>query len=134
MELIGFHPHAVRIGAEFAGIDAEHDVLSVGIFLIDVMSIACGDQRQAHLLGNFDGAFHLSALHLEAIVLDLNEIALAEKTVKPGGDFFRLGQQFAARILAFEQRRLNSLETQPLKQIMPSWNSSSRARSMRGLK
>ena len=78
MELIGFHPHAVGVGAELAGVDAEHDVLGVGIFLIDVVGIAGGDEGDAHLAGDFDGAFHLAALDFDAVVLNFDEVAVAE--------------------------------------------------------
>src|SRR5262249_14248052 len=42
---------------------------------------------QAHPLGDVNGPFHGQALNLEAIVLNLNEIAIAKNSLKPGCDF-----------------------------------------------
>ena len=54
--------------------------------LADVVGVAGGDQRQAHPLGDLDRRFHGQPLDLQAVVLDLDEVAVAEDAVEPGGD------------------------------------------------
>jgi hypothetical protein len=104
MKLVGFHPHAVGVGAEFAGVDAEHHILRIGVFLVHVMGVARANQRQAHFLGNSHGPFHLPALNFDAIVLDFDEIPIVEYIVKPGGNFFGFAQMFFIRRLPLQQR------------------------------
>ena len=58
-ELVVLHLHPRCVGAETSGVDAQHDVLCFGIFRIDVVTIAGGDERQSHLFGDVDGAFQL---------------------------------------------------------------------------
>ena len=87
IELVGLHPHAVGVGAELARVDAEQDVLGLGVFAEHVVYVAGGYQGQAHAVGQVDGAFHGDALLFDAVVLDLDEVAVAENLVVPGGRF-----------------------------------------------
>ena len=57
VKLVAFHFHSRLVGAEFPHVDAQHHVLSFGVFAIDVVAIAGCDQRQAHVVGDLDGAF-----------------------------------------------------------------------------
>ena len=97
VELVAFHPHPVGVGAELAGVDAEQHVLGLGVLAMDVVDVAGGDQRQAHLLGHLDGALHGHPLDLQAVVLDLDEVAVAEEPVEPGGHLTGLGQSALRR-------------------------------------
>ena len=85
VEFVGLHPHAVSVGAELARVDAQQDVLGLGVFAEHVMDVAGGHQRQAHAVGQLDRAFHGDPLLLDAVVLDLDEVAVAENFVVPGG-------------------------------------------------
>ena len=95
-KLVAFHPHPVCVGAEFASVDAEHHVLGFGVFAIDIVGIARGHQRNAHLPGDFHLAEHRQPLNFDAVVLNLDEVAVAEQLVKPSGDVFGFFP-FAAR-------------------------------------
>ena len=118
-ELVALHPHPVGVGAEFAGVDAQQDVLGFGVLAVDVVGVAGGDQRQAHSLRELDGPFHAQPLDLEAVVLDLDEVPIAEHAVEPGGDFHRPASRSARLRCRCRIARLNSPETQPLRQMMP---------------
>ena len=100
IELVGLHPHAVGVGAELARVDAEQDVLGLGVFAEHVMHVAGGHQRQAHAVGQVDRAFHGDPLLFDAVVLDLDEVAVAENLVVPGG---RLAGLFHAGRAAHQQ-------------------------------
>ena len=54
IELVGLHPHPVRVGAELARVDAQQDVLGLGVLAADVVDVAGGHQRDAHPPGHFD--------------------------------------------------------------------------------
>ena len=84
-ELIALHLHAVGVGAELTRVDAEQHVLGDCIFLIHVVGIAGGDQRQPHPVGDLHGRVFRLPLNLQAVVLDLDEVAIAEHLVKPAG-------------------------------------------------
>lgn len=75
----------------------------------------------------------------QAVVLNLDEVTVAEQVVKPGRDvagfldllFNEPAADFAGT--AGERARLNSPLTQPLRQMIPSEYSSTSTRSIRGL-
>ncbi len=95
IELVGFHPHTVGVGAEFARIHAEQDILGLGILAEHVVDVAGGHQGQAHAVGQIDRAFHGDPLLFDAVVLDLDEVSVAENLVVPGGrlaGFFHAGR------------------------------------------
>ncbi len=103
-ELVGVHPHPIRVGAELAGVDAQQDVLGLGVLAVDVVNVAGGHHRDVEPLGNPARALDDDSLHLEAVVLNFKEIIVAEKLAIPSGDFdgfleIRLaaGQQRAAQ-------------------------------------
>ena len=85
--LIPVHPHPVRVRAEFARVDAQHNVLGFGILGGDVVAITGGDQRNVQVAGQFDGCVQRQLLDLDAVVHDLDEVAVPEQIVKPLGDF-----------------------------------------------
>jgi hypothetical protein len=89
MELVRIHPHAVGIRAELAGVHAQQNVLGLGILLVDVVGVARGHERNAHPPGHFDGPLHRHPLDADAVVLHLDEIAVAEDPVEPPGDLHR---------------------------------------------
>ena len=101
--------------------------------LANVVGIAGGDQRQAHLLCDFDRALDRLLLDVEAVVLDFDEVPIAKQLVKPSRDFLRPGEFFLVPALPDKRARLNSPETQPDRQMIPSWYCSSSSRSIRGL-
>ena len=51
-ELVGFHPHAVRVGTELARVDAQQDVLGLGVLAVDIVDVAGGHQGNTQPLGN----------------------------------------------------------------------------------
>jgi hypothetical protein len=87
--LVPIHLHPRGVGAELAGVNAEENVLSVGVFAIDVVSVARGDERKAELPGRLDRAFHRQTLNLHAVVHHLDEVAVAEESMEPLGRLHR---------------------------------------------
>ena len=86
IKLIVLHLHPRRIGAEASGVDAQHDVLCLGVGLIDVVAIAGRDDRQPHFVGDVDGPLQLLPLDVQAVVHDLHEVPVAEDAGEPRGD------------------------------------------------
>src|SRR4029077_5304965 len=74
-----------------------------GVLAVDVVRVAGGHQRQAHLPRNFDRPGERQLLNLQTVVLDFNKVPLAEDLVEPGGDLpgFR---EIERRIAAAEDR------------------------------
>ncbi len=104
-ELVRLHPHAVGVGAELAGVDAEQDVLSLGVFAVDVVDVAGGDQGNSEAFGHAHGPVHHRPLRFQVVVLNLDVIIVAEELAIPGGDFegfcevrLAAGQQRAAQL------------------------------------
>ena len=120
---------------KLAGVDAQQHVLGFGVLAVDVVGVARGHQRQAHPLGDVDRAFQRQPLDFEAVVLDLDEVAVAETSAetrrRSSSASFQLG---SAADAAATVTRLNSPETQPLRQMSPSLCAASSSLSMRGLK
>ena len=85
IELVAVHPHAVGVGAELARVHAQQHVLGLGVLAEHVMDVAGGHQGQAHAVGQVDGRLHGHALDFQVVVLDLDEVAVAEELVEPGG-------------------------------------------------
>ena len=54
IKLVGFHAHAVGVGAELARVDAQENVLGLGVFAQDVVHVAGGHGGHAHLPGQID--------------------------------------------------------------------------------
>ena len=100
VKLIALHPHPVRVGAELARVDAQEHVLRHRILAPHVVSIARRHERQAHPLRHVDRQLHRLPLDLEAVVLDLDEIPIAEHPVKPGGDAPAMANRFVGRVAA----------------------------------
>jgi hypothetical protein len=67
------------------------------------VGVTRGHERQAHALGQVDGEFHRLPLHIQAVVLNLDEIAVAEHAVEPGGVLAAARERFVGRVAA-EQR------------------------------
>ena len=84
IKFVGVHAHAVGVGAELAGVDAEQNVLGFGVFAADVMHVAGGHGGHAHAPGQIDRRLQRDPLHFQAVVLDLDEIPVAENFLKPG--------------------------------------------------
>jgi hypothetical protein len=95
VELVRVHPHPRVVAAEAAGVDAQEDVLGLGILAVDVVAVAGGDRRDPQLAGDLQGRVGHLPLHLEAVVLDLDEVAVAERPLEPAGDLPGLGQRLA---------------------------------------
>ncbi len=103
IKLVGFHAHAVGVGAELAGVDAEENVLGLGVFAADVMHVAGGHGGHAHLPGQIDRRRQGDPLRLHAVVLDFDVISLAENLLEPGDN-----------LPGFFQVRLVAREDQPI--------------------
>ena len=102
-ELIALHPHPVRVGAELARVDAQQHVLRDRILAAHVVGVARRHERQAHPLRKCDRKLQRLPLHLEAVVLNLDEVPVAERAMKPGGMLFAARKRFVRRV-AGEQR------------------------------
>ena len=100
IELVALHPHPVRVGAELARVDAQQHVLRDGVLAANVMGVARGHERQAHPLRQVDRQLQRLPLHLQAVVLNLDEVAVAEHAVKPGGELLAAGERFVGRVAA----------------------------------
>ena len=87
VELVALHLHAVGIAAELAGVHAQQHVLGLGVVAEDVMDVAGGHQRQAHAVGQVHRRLQCHPLHFQIVVLNLDEVAVAEEFVEPGGGF-----------------------------------------------
>src|SRR5262249_42873429 len=68
----------------------------------DIVGVACRHERKAHRASDFDRPFHLPPLDFQAVILDFDEITVAEQSLKPSGNFFGLGEMFMAFISACE--------------------------------
>ena len=101
IELVALHPHAVGVGAELARVDAQQDVLGLGVLAVDVMNVAGGHQRDAQPLGDLRRPLHRHPLRLQVVVLDLDVVVVAEEFSIPGGDF---GGLFQVGLAAGQQR------------------------------
>ena len=86
-ELVAVELHARRVANRLAGLDAEHDVLRVGVVFAEIVAVVGGDQRQAEIFFQLEQAGMDAVLQLQALVLNLEiEIIFAENVgVGSGG-------------------------------------------------
>ena len=85
-ELVAFEFHAAGVVNRFAGLDAEHDVLGVGVVFAEVMAVVGGDQPQAEIFFELEEAGMDAMLHLQALVLNLKiEILFTENVGERSG-------------------------------------------------
>ena len=89
IELVALHPHAVGVGAELARVDAQQDVLGLGVLAVDVVDVAGGHQGNAQPMGHLDRPLHRQPLRFQVVVLNLDVVVVAEEFLEPGGDFQR---------------------------------------------
>ncbi len=82
--------HALLVGALGAGVDAQQNVMGVGVVARQVVGVAGGDQRQAEFVGDADRPVGALLLDVQAVVLDLDVKVLAEDAVEPARQLFRL--------------------------------------------
>ena len=95
IELARVHPHAGGVAAESSRVDAEEDVLRLGVLAVHVVAVARGHGRDAKFAGEFQGRVGHLTLHVKAVVLDLDEIPVAEPLLKPAGNIAGLGERLA---------------------------------------
>jgi hypothetical protein len=50
------------------------------------MDVVGGHQGDSRPAAHFDGPFHHDPLYIEVVVLNLEEVAIAEQLAEPGGD------------------------------------------------
>ncbi len=86
-ELVAVELHAVGVANRLAGLDAEHDVLRVGVVFAEIVAVVGGDQRQAKIFFQLEEAGMDAVLLLQALILNLEkEIVFAENVgVGSGG-------------------------------------------------
>ena len=120
IERVVLHPHPVGVGAELARVDAEQHVLGVGVFLVDVVGVAGRHQRNAQPLGQIDRRFELQPLDLDAVVHDLEEVPVAEHAAGTSAAISRASRKSSTSAPPLSSARLNSLDTQPERQMIPS--------------
>ncbi len=78
VELIVLKPQALRVGDHLPGADAEQHIVRGGVITAQVVEVVGGDGACADLLrqGEQRGAY--AVLHRVVVMVDLNEIAVAE--------------------------------------------------------
>ena len=94
VKLVAFHLHPRLVGAEFTHVDAQHHVLSFGVLAVDVVAVAGCNKRQAHVVGDFDGAFELWFLDVNIVVHNLDEVAITEQFMEPSRNVLGLVERF----------------------------------------
>ncbi len=91
IELIRRKLHAVRIAHSLAGLNAEQDVLRVGVFVMDVVAIVRGYQRNSGFFRQAHQFAVYAFLDLEALILNLKkEIAFSKNVAQSVCVFARL--------------------------------------------
>ena len=90
---LALHAHAVGVGDEAAGLDAEQDVVGVPVVGREVVDVVGGDQGQAQASGQLDEALGQGFLVGQAGALDLDEVVVgAEGIGVPAGDLLGAGR------------------------------------------
>ena len=85
-ELVAVELHAGGVANGFAGLDAEHDVLGVGVVFAEIVAVVGGDQRQAEIFFQLEEAGMDAVLHFQALILNLEiEILFAENVGEGSG-------------------------------------------------
>ncbi len=84
-KLVAVKLHARRVVNRLAGLNAEHDVLRVGVVFAEVVAVVGGDQRQAKIFFQLEEAGMDAVLHLEALVLNLEVEVLFAENISVGG-------------------------------------------------
>ena len=98
--------HAARVVNGLAGLDAQHDVLGVGIVFAQVMAVIGGHERQAEIFLELEEAGMDAVLHLQSLILNLEKEVLFAENIgecsggRAGGVVIALGQAF--RDFSFE--------------------------------
>ena len=87
IELVAVHLHPVRVAEELARVDAQEHVLRFGVLAKDVVHVAGGHGGQAHAVGQVRGRLQHHPLHLQPVVLQLDEVTVAEDLLEPGDGF-----------------------------------------------
>ena len=85
-------------------------------------------------LGDAQRAFHRQPLDLDTVVLDLDEVPVAKDLLKPAAISIGSAKSSSDVMPPLSSVRLNSPDTQPLRQIIPSLCAASSSLSIRGLK
>ncbi len=85
-ELGALELHASGVVNGLAGLDAQHDVLGVGVVFAEVMAIVGGHQRQAKIFFQLEEAGMDAVLHLQTLILDFQkEVFFAENIGERSG-------------------------------------------------
>ena len=104
-ELVVLELHPVRVVEGPPGVDAEEDVVDLGILFQQVMGVAGPDQGQAHPVGEVGGGLLVILLDLDAVALHLDEeVLLAEDLLVPRAELLGLGS-LAVQDVVRELRR-----------------------------
>ena len=104
IELARVHPHPRGVAAEPARVHAEQDVLRLGVFAVHVVAVAGGHGWDAEFAGELQGHIGHLPLHIQAVVLDLDEIPVAEPLLKPAGNIAGLGERLSLFAGAADER------------------------------
>ena len=95
IELVCGELHAMRIAHGLAGLNAEQELLGVGILVMQVVTIVGGDEGNARFLGEAEQIPVDTYLDGQALVLDFEEeVALAEDVAEAVGIFAGLVEFF----------------------------------------
>ena len=90
---LALHAHAVGVGHQAAGLDAEQDV--VGVFVVgrEVVDVVGGDERQAETAGELDESLGQGFLVGQTRALDLEVVVVGSEGIGvPAGDVLSAGQ------------------------------------------
>ena len=111
-----------------AGLHAQQRVVRLVVFAVHVVAVVGGEQRRADLAGDLDQLRVGVALRRQAVVLELDEeVVLAEDLLQAAG--LVEGRPSSPCISACSTWP----PRQPVVAMRPSWCSSSRSQSTRGL-
>ena len=91
IELVGGEFHAVRVAHGLSGLDAKQDFLGVRVFVVQVMAIVRGNQRDARFLRETNQLRIHALFDVQPLILNFQkEIAFAENVAQAIRVFTRL--------------------------------------------
>src|SRR5262249_46707882 len=89
-ELIAAVTHATFVAQQLAGLDAQQDIVSLSVTLLQVMRVASRHQRQAETVGDVNRPLAAQLLNLQAVVLDFDVEVRPKEPGEPLSEFRRL--------------------------------------------
>src|SRR5262249_4274681 len=92
--------HAILVLEQASGINAQKHVVSEVVFLLEIMRVARGHQRQAEVVSDCHGPFGAASLDIKAVVLYLDVKVSAEDFREPNCRFAGFVQLIEQDVIA----------------------------------